>query len=106
MDFFAQATGIARALVYRNKEQIKIPVKAINGGFMFLYCLSYVLIFTLFGKEATPLNLIIEVLPLIGMGAMTIGLSMNRARAIRVCGFINSPSWLFGKRFLPFHAFE
>ena len=25
---------------------------------------------------------------------MTVGLSMNHARAIRICGLINSPSWL------------
>jgi hypothetical protein len=28
------------------------------------------------------------------MGAMTIGLSMKDARAIRICGFVNSPCWL------------
>ena len=28
------------------------------------------------------------------MGVMTVGLSMKDSKAIRVCGFINSPCWL------------
>lgn len=86
--------GIARAIVYINKDRLKISVKLANGIFMALYLALYVLIFVAFGKEATPFNLLIEILPLIGMGAMTVGLSMKDARAIRICGLINSPCWL------------
>jgi len=86
--------GIARAIVYINKDRLKIPVKLVNGIFMALYLASYVLVFAVFGKEPTLFNLTVEILPLIGMGAMTVGLSMKDSKAIRVCGFINSPCWL------------
>lgn len=86
--------GIVRALVFLKKERIKLPIKLVNGIFMLVYIASYVLIFTVFGKEPSLKNLLLEIVPLIGTGAMTIGLSMNDARSIRVCGFINSPCWL------------
>jgi hypothetical protein len=86
--------GIARAVVYINKDRIRIPIAYVNGIFMALYLTSYVLVFAVFGKEPTLSNLLTEILPLIGMGAMTIGLSMKDARAIRICGFVNSPCWL------------
>ena len=86
--------GIMRAIVYINKDRLKIPVKLVNGIFMALYLSSYILVFAAFGKEPTSFNLLIEILPLIGMGAMTVGLSMKDSKAIRVCGFINSPCWL------------
>ena len=86
--------GIVRAIVYINKDRLKIPVKLVNGIFMALYLASYILVFAVFGKEPTPFNLTVEILPLIGMGAMTVGLSMKDSKAIRVCGFINSPCWL------------
>ena len=86
--------GIMRAIVYINKDRLKIPVKLVNGIFMALYLASYILVFAAFGKEPTSFNLLIEILPLIGMGAMTVGLSMKDSKAIRVCGFINSPCWL------------
>ncbi len=86
--------GIARAIVYINKDRLKIPVKLVNGIFMALYVALYALVFAVFGKEPTLFNLLIEILPLIGMGAMTVGLSMKDSKAIRVCGFINSPCWL------------
>ena len=86
--------GVIRALVFLKKERIKLPIKLVNGIFMLVYIASYVLVFTVFGKEPSLKNLLLEIVPLIGTGAMTIGLSMNDARSIRVCGFINSPCWL------------
>ena len=86
--------GIIRAIVYINKDRLKIPIKIVNGIFMLLYITSYVLVFVVFGKEPTAFNLMVEFLPLIGMGAMTVGLSMKDSKAIRICGFINSPCWL------------
>jgi hypothetical protein len=86
--------GIARAVVYINKDRIRIPIAYVNGIFMALYLTSYLLVFAVFGKEPTLSNLLTEILPLIGMGAMTIGLSMKDAKAIRICGFVNSPCWL------------
>lgn len=92
--------GIVRAIVYINKERLKISIKIVNGIFMALYLASYILVFAVFGKEPTALNLLVEFLPLIGMGAMTVGLSMKDSKAIRLCGFINSPCWLIYNSFV------
>jgi len=85
--------GIARALIYSNSEKLK-NIKKINLIFAFLYILSYVAIFTVFKKEATVFNLIVEILPLIAMLATTIGFSMKKAANIRRLTLISSPSWL------------
>jgi len=86
--------GIARALVYMKKDRLRMPVKWVNALFILLYSSSYILVFAVFGKAPTWQNLIVEFLPIIGMSVMTIGLSGSNARAIRICGFINSPCWL------------
>ena len=86
--------GMARALVYMNKEKIKIPIKLVNFIFIILYLTSYALAFTLFDTEPTTKNLIVELLPVIGTSVMTIAISGNDAKRIRLWGFINSPCWL------------
>ena len=88
------AIGVIRAFVFLYRDRIQPHLKAINLSFMLVYILSYVLLFTVLGKEPTAKNLIIELLPLIGMGAMTIGFSGTNAKAIRIYGFISSPCWL------------
>ena len=45
--------GIVRAIVYINKDRLKIPIKIVNGIFMALYLASYILVFAAFGKEQT-----------------------------------------------------
>ena len=54
----------------------------------------YVLNFTLFGQTPTPRNLIIEILPVIGMTALNIGYRLKDASGVRRCGLVASPSWL------------
>ncbi len=88
------AIGIVRALVYMNKDKIKLPIKVINILFVIVYLISYVLVFTVFGKEPTPENFLIEVLPIIGMCAVTLGFASKSARTVRICGLVNSPCWL------------
>ena len=86
--------AIGRAIVYMKKEQIKLPTWVLNASFIFLYIVSYVLVFTVFGKEFTVINAILEMLPVIGMTALTFGCAGTNAKAIRLCGLINSPCWL------------
>ncbi len=86
--------GILRAIVYMNKERFGNHIRLINSGFMLLYALSYVAVFTVFKKEPSFFNLVIELLPIIGMSVMTVGFSGRSARTIRLCGWINSPCWL------------
>lgn len=54
----------------------------------------YVLTFTVFDKEPTTPNLILELLPVIGMGASTISLRQKEARHVRMFALISAPLWL------------
>lgn len=88
------AIAIVRALVYMRKEHFKIPTWVVNSIFIFLYFVSYALVFTVFGKEFTVANAIVELLPIIGMTALTFGFAGSNAKAVRLCSLINSPCWL------------
>ena len=86
--------AIIRALVYMNRARLKIGSPVLCSIFVILYVLSYVLSFTVFGKEPSALNLVIEMLPVIGMTAFTVGMDGKDAKDIRIYAFINSPCWL------------
>ena len=86
--------SVVRSLVYMKKDSLKIPIKVVNILFIAAYLVSYVLSFTLFGTEPNLRNIILELLPVIGMSAMTIAFSGNNAKVIRLSGFISSPCWL------------
>ena len=86
--------GVARALVYMNKEKLPLPVWSVNLLFISAYIASYVLTFTLIGVDPTFRNLAIELLPVIAMSVMTLAFSGKDAKIIRLTGFINSPCWL------------
>lgn len=83
-----------RAIIFLNKEKLKADHPAWLAGFVATYILSYVLTFTVFGKEPTAANLIVEFLPVVGMTATTISFRLSDAKAIRKYGLISSPSWL------------
>ena len=86
--------GAIRAIVFINKEKFHADHIAWQIGFVIVYFASYILTFTVFGKEPTPFNFIIEFLPLIGMIATTISYRFTDAKAIRRFGLISSPAWL------------
>lgn len=88
------ALGILRAVVFLNKEKLHADRIAWLAGFTAAYALSYLLTFTAFGKPMTTFNLVIELLPVIGMVATTISFRCADAKAIRRFGLISSPSWL------------
>lgn len=88
------AVGILRALVFLNREKLRATHPLWLMGFTAMYLLSYVLTFTLFGKDPTFFNLVVEFLPVIGMTATTISFRLSDAKAIRRFGLISSPSWL------------
>lgn len=83
-----------RALVFYFKDKFKADKIAWFMGFIASYITVYVLNFTVFGKEPTALNLIIEVLPVIGMLALNIGYRLKDSAKIRRYGLISSPAWL------------
>ena len=86
--------GAVRAIIFINKEKLRADHIAWQIGFVIVYFASYILTFTVFGKEPTPFNFIIEFLPLIGMIATTISYRFTDAKAIRRFGLISSPAWL------------
>lgn len=88
------ALGVTRVLVFINKEKLNARHPAWLIGYSALYILSYVLVFTVFGKEPTAANFIVEALPVIAMVATTISHRYDDARAIRRFGLVSSPLWL------------
>ena len=83
-----------RAIVFLFRDKLKADRLPWLFGFVFLYIAVYVLNFTLWGKEATPYNLMIEILPVIGMTALNIGFRKKNASDVRRYGLVSSPSWL------------
>ena len=83
-----------RAVIFLNKEKLKADRPMWLIGFTASYAAVYILSFTVFGTLATPYNFVIELLPVIGMVATTVGFSLRRAADVRKCGLVSSPSWL------------
>lgn len=86
--------GAVRAVIFINKEKLKADHIGWFIGFTAIYIVSYILTFTVFGKEPLPMNFIIEFLPIIGMVATTHSYRLTDAKAIRKFGLISSPVWL------------
>lgn len=84
----------ARAIIFLFKDKLKADRLSWFIGFIIIYISVYVLNFTVFGKEPTAFNLIIEVLPVIGMIALNVGFRLKNASDVRKCGLISSPAWL------------
>ena len=85
--------GVFRAITFSNKEKIK-NLKGYSILFCTLYILSYISVFTVFGKEVTILNMLVELLPVTGALATTIAFSLPDAASVRKAAWINSPAWL------------
>ncbi len=83
-----------RAIVFLYKEKLKAERPGWFAVFVASYIAVYVLNFTVFGKEATALRLVIELLPVIGMIALHVGYTLKNASDVRKCGLISSPAWL------------
>ena len=83
-----------RAVIFLFKDKLKADRLPWLFGFIACFIAIYVLNFTLFGKEPTAINLIIEILPVIGMTALSIGFRLKSAADVRRCGLVSSPSWL------------
>ena len=89
-----------RAVIFLFERRLRATHPAWLCGFIALYVALYVLTFTVFatftafGKEPTPANLIIEVLPIVGMTASSIGYMLASSRAVRRLGLVSSPAWL------------
>lgn len=83
-----------RAVIFLFKEKLKAEKLFWLYGFIAIYIVVYILNFTVFGKEVTIKNLLIEVLPVVGMIALSVGFRLKNASDIRKTGLISSPAWL------------
>ena len=83
-----------RAVIFLFERRLRATHPAWLCGFIAIYVALYVLTFTAFGKEPTAVNLIIEILPIVGMTASSIGYMLASSRAVRRLGLISSPAWL------------
>ena len=86
--------GSIRGAVFYYKDRLKADRLPWFVAFIISYLAVYVLNFTLFGKEATAFNLIIEFLPVVGMIALNVGFRLKKAADVRRCGAIASPAWM------------
>lgn len=91
--FLLNAIAVFRGIVFykeRSTKDGKPWVIVIS-----ILCLAaYALTFLVFGTPSTPANLVLELLPTIGMVVLTISFNMTHAGHIRALGSINSAGWL------------
>ena len=84
----------ARAVIFLFSEKLRTDHPAWRIGFIALFFVVYILSFTVFGVEPTPVAFVIELLPVIGMTASTIGFVKANSKSVRRLGLISSPAWL------------
>ena len=86
--------AVFRAVVFANEKRFKAKSIFWLYTFIFLFMVTYLITFTVFGTNFTLKNAIIEVLPVIAMTASTISYRFGSASKIRAFWLISSPSWL------------
>lgn len=86
--------AVVRALLFLFPKRINASHPAWLCVFIASYVAFYVLSFTVFGTPLTPANLAIELLPIIGMTALSVGFMLADSGKVRRVGLISSPSWL------------
>ncbi len=86
--------AVIRALVYLFKDKLKADRLPWLIAFMASYIGVYILNFALWGAAPTPKNLMLELLPVIGMLALNIGFRLKNAADVRKFGLVSSPAWL------------
>lgn len=94
MGAFLNFVAMIRAYVYSHKEKFNANHLGWLIFFILIYTGGYIATFTLLGKEPTAKNLILEMLPVIGMTAGTIGFRMPKASSVRSLSLVNAPAWL------------
>lgn len=83
-----------RALIFLFADKLRATHPAWLCGFAACFLAMYVLSFTVFGVEPTPLAFVIELLPVIGMTAISVGFMKKDSGTVRKLGLISSPAWL------------
>ena len=88
------AVGVIRAVLFLKKEKTKVDKLSWVAIFGIAYVGAYVLNFTLMGKDPTVENLLVEILPVIGMFATHLAYRYDSPKTLRAFCLISSVSWL------------
>ena len=89
------AIAAPRAFIYSQRENHRwARSKFWVILFIVISCATYLLPFFVFATEPTTENLLLEILPVIGMVATTVSFSMEKASTVRALSLISSPAWL------------
>ena len=94
MGFILNLISAVRAVLFMFKKQLKTDNLAWLIVFMAAYAACYVMTFTVFKTEFTPLNALLEFCPVIGMVATHFGFRAKSAKAVRISGLVNEPAWM------------
>ena len=86
--------AVVRALLFMNEDKVKARHPLWLGIFVAVYVAFYVLAFTVFGVKPLWYNFLVEILPVIGMTALSVGFMKGSSRDMRRVAFIASPCWL------------
>ncbi len=86
--------SVIRAIVFLWREKLHADNIYWTVGFIFAYLGSYAMIFTVFGKEPTLPNLIIEFLPVAAMVLIHLSFRYTETKMVRRFGLASSPLWL------------
>ena len=90
MNSIAVLRGFAFCKEHRSPTTGKVWVWVIS----ILSLVAYALSFIVFNTEPTWQNIVLELLPALGMVALTISFNMTNAGQIRLMGFVNSTCWI------------
>ena len=83
-----------RALIYSQRNEKKWAASVVwVYVFLGLILCTYPMAFLVFHKEPTTANLILEILPVLGMVATTFSCRMKEASKVRALGIISTPLW-------------
>ncbi len=88
------AIVLVRTIVFYLKDKTHATSPVWFVLFILSYCVCYLLVFTVFAKPVTPQNLIIEVLPVVGLVAHSYAYMKDTSAMYRKMSFICSPCWL------------
>ena len=86
--------AIVRALIFIYEDKVHADHPAWTIGLTAVYVLSYISVFTIFGKEPTVINLFVEILPVLAMTVTTVAFRYKEDKILRRVAFISSPLWL------------
>ena len=92
--FLMNSLAVLRGIVFYKEHRSPTTGRVWVGIIIALSLVAYALSFTLFNTPPSPMNLFLELLPVIGTIVLTISFNMNHAGQIRIMGFINSTCWI------------